>query len=97
MSESTGRTTEDDKDCPLEIHDLTVAYQKRPVLWGVDVKIPKGQLIGIIGPNGAGKSTLIKAIMGLVPVSGGWIKVFGRPAKHKIKPGGVLKRLVRDR
>ena len=64
---------------PLEIHDLTVAYLKRPVLWGVDVEVPAGQLVGVIGPNGAGKSTLIKAAMGLLPVSSGWVKVFGQP------------------
>jgi len=64
---------------PLEIHDLTVAYHKKPVLWGVDLVVPPGQLIGIVGPNGAGKSTLIKACMGLLPVSSGWVKVFGQP------------------
>jgi manganese/zinc/iron transport system ATP- binding protein len=35
--------------------------------------------VGILGPNGAGKSTLIKAIMGLIPLSSGWVQVFGRP------------------
>lgn len=64
---------------PLEIHDLTVAYHKKPVLWGVDVVVPHGQLVGIVGPNGAGKSTLIKACMGLLPVSSGWVKIFGLP------------------
>ena len=64
---------------PLEIHDLTVAYHKKPVLWGVDLEVPAGQLIGIIGPNGAGKSTLIKACMGLLPTQSGWVKVFGQP------------------
>jgi manganese/zinc/iron transport system ATP- binding protein len=66
---------------PLEIHDLTVAYHKKPVLWGVDLEVPAGQLIGIIGPNGAGKSTLIKACMGLLPLQSGWVKVFGEPLK----------------
>lgn len=60
----------------LEIHDLTVSYDKKPVLWGVDFTIPKGALCGIIGPNGAGKSTLIKSIMGLVDISSGYIKIF---------------------
>ena len=60
----------------LEIHDLTVAYDKKPVLWDIDLSIPKGKLVGIIGPNGAGKSTLIKSIMGLVPNSSGYIKLF---------------------
>ncbi len=66
-------------DIPLEIHDMTIAYQKKPVLWDVDLQVPEGKLIGIVGPNGAGKSTLIKAVMGLVPKASGWIKVYGRP------------------
>jgi manganese/zinc/iron transport system ATP- binding protein len=66
---------------PLEIHDLTVSYHKKPVLWGVDLVVPRGQLVGIVGPNGAGKSTLIKACMGLLPLNSGWVKVYGRPLR----------------
>ncbi|GAB4245441.1 MAG: manganese ABC transporter ATP-binding protein MntB [Ekhidna sp.] len=62
----------------LEIHDLTVSYDKKPVLWGIDFSIPKGSLCGIIGPNGAGKSTLIKAIMGLIESNSGYVKVFNQ-------------------
>lgn len=64
---------------PIEVHDLTVAYHKKPVLWDIDFELPKGQLIGLIGPNGAGKSTLIKAIMGLLPLASGHIRIFGQP------------------
>gem|GEM_PF-26675 len=63
----------------LEVHDLTVSYQRKPVLWNVDLAVPTGKLVGIVGPNGAGKSTLIKAIMGLLPLSSGWVQVNGRP------------------
>jgi manganese/zinc/iron transport system ATP- binding protein len=63
---------------PVEVHDLTVAYHTRPVLWDVDLSLPESQLIAVVGPNGAGKTTLLKAILGLVPVSAGWIKVFGK-------------------
>lgn len=63
----------------LEIHDLTVTYSRKPVLWGVDLTLPAGKLIGIVGPNGAGKSTLIKACMGLVPLSSGYVKLFDQP------------------
>ncbi|MCR9252804.1 MAG: ABC transporter ATP-binding protein [bacterium] len=62
----------------LEIHDLSVSYDRKPVLWGVDLSIPKGALVGIIGPNGAGKSTLIKSIMGLIPLNGGYVKLFDK-------------------
>lgn len=63
----------------LEIHDLTVSYDKKPVLWGIDLSIPKGSLCGIIGPNGAGKSTLIKAVMDLVDMNSGYVKLFDQP------------------
>lgn len=63
----------------LEIHDLTVTYSRKPVLWGVDLTLPKGALVGVIGPNGAGKSTLIKAIMEIVPLSSGWVELLGQP------------------
>ncbi|MEM6736700.1 MAG: metal ABC transporter ATP-binding protein [Bacteroidota bacterium] len=62
----------------LEVHDLTVSYEKKPVLWGIDFTIPKGALCGIIGPNGAGKSTLIKAIMNLVDINSGYVKIFDK-------------------
>lgn len=55
----------------VAVHDLTVAYDRKPVLWAIDLSVPKGQLVAIVGPNGAGKTTLIKAMLGLVrPVSG---------------------------
>ncbi len=61
----------------LDVHDLTVAYHSRPVLWNIDLQVPQPRLVGIVGPNGAGKSTLIKAILGLVPAASGAITVFG--------------------
>ncbi|MGQ0637603.1 MAG: metal ABC transporter ATP-binding protein [Planctomycetaceae bacterium] len=64
---------------PIEVHDLTVSYDWKPVLWNVDVALPEGQIIGVIGPNGAGKSTLIKAIMGLLPIDSGWVQIYGEP------------------
>ena len=62
----------------LEVHDLTVSYDKNPVLWNIDFSIPKGKLVGIIGPNGAGKSTLLKSVMGLVDKQSGFVKVFDK-------------------
>jgi len=64
---------------PLSIHDLTVAYHRKPVLWDVDLDVPRGQLVGIVGPNGAGKSTLIKAVLELIPKASGRVLIFGQP------------------
>lgn len=74
----------------IETHDLTVAYHKKPVIYGVDVAVPAGQLVGIIGPNGAGKSTLIKAVLGLLPLTGGWVKIFGEPYSRAAKRVGYV-------
>ncbi|MEN0006808.1 MAG: metal ABC transporter ATP-binding protein [Bacteroidota bacterium] len=63
----------------VEFHDLTVSYDKKPVLWNIDMTLPKGALIGIVGPNGAGKSTLIKAAMGLLPLGSGYVRIFDQP------------------
>ena len=41
-----------------------------------------GECVAILGPNGAGKSTLLKAILGLVPLSAGQIRVLGQPARR---------------
>ncbi|MDX2017868.1 MAG: ABC transporter ATP-binding protein [Planctomycetota bacterium] len=65
----------------VEVHDLTVAYDRKPVLWDVDLALPTAKLIAIVGPNGAGKSTLLKAVLGLVPIASGWVSVFGSPLK----------------
>lgn len=64
------------KEIALETHNLTVSYNRRPVLWNIDFSLPTGQIIGIIGPNGSGKTTLLKAIMGLVKSSSGYVKIF---------------------
>lgn len=66
----------------VEVHDVTVAYHRKPVLWDVDVAFPSQKLIAIVGPNGAGKSTLLKAILGLVPLASGGVQIFGKSLKQ---------------
>ena len=75
---------------PIEVHDLTVSYQKKPVLYGVDLEVEEGSLVGIIGPNGAGKSTLIKTIMNMIKPNGGYVKIFGETPKTGIKRIGYI-------
>jgi manganese/zinc/iron transport system ATP- binding protein len=82
VTDRNAAATSQDGAPPLEVHDLTVAYHKKPVLWGIDLVVPRGKLVGIIGPNGAGKSTLIKAAMGLIPLSSGWVKIFGEEKNY---------------
>lgn len=71
------------REAPLSVHDMTVAYHRRPVLWDIDFDAPEGRLIGVIGPNGAGKSTLIKACLDLVPKASGRVHVYGKPYRKR--------------
>jgi manganese/zinc/iron transport system ATP- binding protein len=63
----------------LEVTDLTVAYQEKPVLWDVDLAVPSGILMAIVGPNGAGKTTLIKTILNLLKPAAGQVLIYGQP------------------
>ncbi|HUQ68947.1 MAG TPA: metal ABC transporter ATP-binding protein [Planctomycetaceae bacterium] len=67
---------------PVSVRDMTVAYQRQPVLWNVDYAAKPGTLVAIVGPNGAGKSTLIKALLELVPRASGDIAFFGQPYRN---------------
>lgn len=69
-------------ESPLSVHAMTVAYQRKPVLWDVDYDAPANKLIAIVGPNGAGKSTLIKACLGLVPRASGQVQFWGQPYRR---------------
>lgn len=70
---------------PVEVHDLTVSYQKKPVLWDVDFNLPEGKLIAVVGPNGAGKSTLLKVMMGLIEPASGHVLIYGKPIDQQRK------------
>lgn len=78
---------------PLSIHDLTVAYQRKPVIWDIDYVAPAGKLVAIVGPNGAGKSTLINAALELIPRASGQVRFFGEPyQKQRHRVGYVPQR-----
>lgn len=63
----------------LKIEALEAGYVRDlPILRRVDLAVERASLTVIIGPNGAGKSTLIKAVAGLVPVSGGRVLLDGK-------------------
>lgn len=83
MNATTNSTN--DVKTPLSIRDMTVAYQRKPVLWEVNLDIPAGSLVGLVGPNGAGKSTLLKAAMGMIPTVSGHVTIFGEPYKIQRK------------
>jgi manganese/zinc/iron transport system ATP- binding protein len=69
----------------IQVDDLTVAYNYKPVLWDIDLVVPEGVLMAIVGPNGAGKSTLIKAILGIIDPIAGSVAIYDKPYKKQRK------------
>jgi ABC-2 type transport system ATP-binding protein len=61
---------------PVRLEDVTKRYGRRTVLDRVSLEVPPG-ITGLVGPNGAGKSTLVRAILGLVRLAGGGVRVCG--------------------
>ncbi|MDK2952595.1 MAG: manganese/zinc/iron transport system binding protein [Kosmotogales bacterium] len=74
----------------IEVNDLTVAYREKPVLWDIDLKIPRGVMMAVVGPNGAGKSTLIKALLEIINPIAGEVKFFGEPYRKARKRIGYV-------
>src|SRR5690348_14250790 len=66
----------------LELDHAAVRLAGRTVWSDVDLTVDQSEFVAILGPNGAGKSTLLKAVLGVVPLSEGSVRVFGRPVHH---------------
>jgi len=64
-------------DAVLECSGVEVRYGELPAVRNLDLTLGRGEIVGLIGPNGAGKSTTLHAIMGLVPVARGEIRLHG--------------------
>ena len=78
----------------LVVEALEAGYEPGlPIVRGASLAVAAGEIFALLGPNGAGKSTLIKAVAGLVPISGGRISlrgrdIMGRPA-HRLPHEGL--------
>ena len=62
----------------VEIRNLSKNFGEKQAVCGLDMTVPMGAIYGFIGENGSGKSTTEKMICGLIPVSGGSIKLYGK-------------------
>jgi zinc/manganese transport system ATP-binding protein len=80
-------------DTAVALHDAKITLGGRSLLERVDLTVGRGEFMAVLGPNGAGKSTLMRAILGLVPLSGGTATVLGRaPSQARSRIGYLPQR-----
>lgn len=63
----------------IEATGVQVTLGGQPIVRGVDLAVPPGQVLALLGANGSGKSTLVRALLGVVPVAGGSVRLLDRP------------------
>jgi branched-chain amino acid transport system ATP-binding protein len=77
----------------LVVEDLVAGYEPGlPIVRGATLRAGAGEIFALLGPNGSGKSTLVRAIVGLVPVASGRVRlgdedITGRPAHRLVRAG----------
>lgn len=67
----------------LEIRNLYVCYGHTTALEDVCLELREGAYMAVMGPNGGGKSTLLKAVLGLIPIKSGELRICGASAARK--------------
>jgi branched-chain amino acid transport system ATP-binding protein len=78
----------------LDVDTLEAGYGEVQVLWGISLKVPRGQLTAIIGANGVGKTTTLRAITGLVRPQGGRVRLAGQDVTRQTTHGRAQQGLV---
>jgi len=92
---SADAPTPSGEDPALDVEDLSVWLSGQEILRGVSFLVAAGSLTGLIGENGAGKTTLLRAVLGLLPISSGRVRVArGHLGRHSI--GYVPQKVVLD-
>ncbi|MGZ8261190.1 MAG: ATP-binding cassette domain-containing protein, partial [Caldimonas sp.] len=77
----------------LALSGVHAGYGASEVLFGIDLAVARGEIVGVLGRNGMGKTTLVRAVMGLLRPSAGSVafagnEIGGRPP-HRIARAGI--------
>jgi phospholipid/cholesterol/gamma-HCH transport system ATP-binding protein len=77
-------------DPPVLIRDLNFAYDRRPVLTGINMTIPRGAVVAIMGLSGCGKTTTLRLIGGQLKPTSGEVRVAGQVV-HELDDDGLYR------
>ncbi len=77
----------------LRLEGVTVRYGAVQVLFGIDLEVGDGEVVALLGTNGAGKTTVLRAISGVLPVSGGRLEWNGESLSD-LRPPEIVRRGV---
>ena len=78
----------------LEVSNLDVRYGRNHAVKGLNLTVAADELVTVLGSNGAGKSSLLRALQGLVPCSGGFVRFDGEDITHLSPPERLRRKLV---
>lgn len=67
----------------LDVEHLHVGYGRIPILTDVSLQVKAGEFVGVLGHNGMGKTTLLKALVGVLPVTTGRVRLEGKEIERK--------------
>ena len=72
----------DSREAVVEVHDLVRRFGSFTAVDQVSFEVHRGEIFGLLGPNGAGKTTTFRMLCGLLPASGGTLRVAGVDLRH---------------
>ena len=73
----------------LNVNNVSVSRSGRMILQDINLRLSKGEFVGLVGPNGSGKSTLLLSILGVLKLHSGTVQIFGEPPMSRRLHGKI--------